>query len=257
MHLAKKLYCDIYNQLRCRKNLYHLRDRRARAWGLGPVLVQAAMVWPEVLPCKPSSILDIGAHRGDVAEELAQLYHPQFIGLIEPLPQMATLLRRRIFAGRQMVFQCALGNRVGTANLNVLASPASSSLLEVMPGCDILFKRSMDKVETVPVPIRTLDDIFDECRLSQLDLLKIDVQGYELEVFAGGSRALAKTRIIVCEVSFFEHYKGQPLFFQIYEFLLGAGFELRCLFNYIYDGQGFPLQCDAVFMNRSLRTVTG
>jgi FkbM family methyltransferase len=252
MSLVKRLYLSFHDQLRVRQNLYQMRDYRAFSPTLSKILLEASKIWPEVLPWKPRTILDIGAHRGTIAEQLAQLYHPRFVGLVEPLPQMAALLQAKPFAPQQKVFSCALGRCDGRAVLNVLASMPSSSLLEVAAGCDVLFHRPMDKTDTIEVPVRTLDGIFSECGLQDLDLLKIDVQGYEIEVFAGGTETLRKTRLIVTEVSFFEHYQGQPLFGEVYNFLHGAGFELRDMFGYIYESQGLPLQCDAVFINRAM-----
>lgn len=254
MNTIKRFYWDVYRQLRIRKNLYHLRDRRAFWPFLSQLLCNAAEIWPEVLPWPPRTILDVGAHRGDIAEQLAELYHPRFIGLVEPLPQMVALLQTKSFAPQQKVFACALGRSEGRGGLNVLASLPSSSLLEINPGCDALFHRPMNKVETIEVAIRTLDSIFDECDLKSLDLLKVDVQGYEIEVFAGGAKTLQKTCLIVTEVSFFEHYKGQPMFGEIYDYLHGIGFELRGTFGYLYDSRGLPLQCDAVFINRAMPT---
>jgi len=254
MNNFKRLYLNIYWQLHVRKNLYHLRDCRALMPILGKTLFEAAKIWPDVLPWKPRTILDVGAHRGEIAEQLAQLYHPEFIGLVEPLPQMAELLQSKSFAPQQKVFACALGRNSGKAVLNVLAHLPSSSLLEVTPGCDVLFHRPMDKMQTVEVPVRTLDGIFAECGLQNLYLLKVDVQGYEIEVFAGGTGTLHQTCLIVTEVSFFEHYKGQPLFGDVYNYLHSLGFELRATFGYLYDAQGLPLQCDAVFINRAMQT---
>lgn len=252
MNIIKRLYLSIYQQLHVRKNLYHLRDRRAFMPILSHTLFEAAKVWPEVLPWKPRTILDAGAYRGDIAEQLAQLYCPRFIGLVEPLPQMAALLQAKSFAPQQKVFACALGRRDGKAVLNVLANLPSSSLLEPTAASEVFFQVPMDKIDTIEVPLRTLDGIFEECGLKDLDLLKIDVQGYEIEVFVGGTETLRKTRLIVTEVSFFEHYKGQPLFGEVYDFLHRAGFELRGMFGYSYDAQDLPLQCDAVFINRAM-----
>ena len=252
MNVLKRAYMGLYRQLRARKNLYHLRDRRTFQLILGRTLFESAVTWPEILPCKPRTILDVGANRGDISAQLAILYRPEFIGLVEPLPQMVELLRAKSFAPRQKIFGCALGRTEGKANLNVLQSLPSSSLLEVAPGCDLLFNRPMDKIDTVEVPMRTLDGIFDECNLDELDLLKVDVQGYEPEVFAGGKRTLRKTRFIVTEVSFFEHYKGQELFGEIYNFMHETGFEMIGTFGYCYDSNNLPLQCDVAFVNREL-----
>jgi FkbM family methyltransferase len=242
----------LFEQLHARGNLLRLADRRA-LWPVNShALMEAARVWPDILPLRPRTIIDVGAHRGAVAEQLSRLYRPAFMGLVEPLPQMAELLRAGRFAPRQKVFDSALGRSEGDARLHILASAPSSSLLDVAPGCDELFGRPMDTVQEIPVRIRTLDDIVAECELDHLDLLKVDVQGYEMEVFAGGEEALQKTRLIVSEVSFFEHYLGQPLFKAVYSHLNDRGFELRAMFGQLYDGQGIPLQCDAVFINRRL-----
>jgi hypothetical protein len=123
--------------------------------------------------------------------------------------------------------------------------------MEVSPGADALFNKPMNEVATIHVPIRTLDSVFADCGLERLDLLKVDVQGYETEVFAGGVDTLRRTRLLVTEVSFFEHYKGQPQFGEVYACLRELGFELRSLFGHSYDGRGLPLQCDAMFVNRA------
>ena len=115
----------------------------------------------------------------------------------------------------------------------------------------------MSKIGTIRVALRTLDEVFGECGLDDLDLLKIDVQGYEIEVLAGGSATLRSTRLLMIEVSFFEHYRGQPLFADVYDFLDRAGFGLINTFGYSYDARGLPLQCDAVFVNRTMPEASG
>ncbi len=246
---AKRQVLRGYDQLQARKNLYHLRDRRSLQLHLSDALLTAAQTWPECLPYSPKTIIDVGAHRGEVAKQFSTLYTPSFIALVEPLPQMVAVLQSLKLAESQRLFPCALGRQPGMARLNVLASLPSSSMLEVTPDSEKLFQRSMERREVLPVPIRTLDSIFDECGLDVLDLLKIDVQGYEMEVFAGGEKTLHNTRLIVTEVSFFQHYENQPLFGELYRFLHGAGFELRSTLGFIYDSDHLPLQCDAVFMN--------
>jgi len=102
---------------------------------------------------------------------------------------------------------------------------------------------------TIRVNIRTLDDIYAECKLQRIDLLKIDVQGYELEVLKGGANALNNTQLVVCEVLFFQHYKNQPMFEDVYLFLKNKGFLMLTMLGWLHDETGRPLQCDAVFVN--------
>lgn len=254
MNVVKRAYMGLYHQVRARKNLYSLRHSRTFAIRLGPTLVQAAELWPEVLPFhwKPQTLLDVGAYRGEIADQLAKLYRLDFAGLVEPLPHMIEVLKSRTFARRQKVFGCALGRTDGVATFHVVTGETPSSILEIAPECDDLLNVPLREEATIQVPMRTLDSIFAECELDDLDLLKVDVQGYEIEVFAGGGDCLRKTRIVVTEVSFFEHYVGQPQFAEVYDFLHSAGFELRSMCQYRYSQTGLPLQCDAVFMNRAM-----
>jgi FkbM family methyltransferase len=72
-----------------------------------------------------------------------------------------------------------------------------------------------------PVSTVRLDDIEIE---GGVDLLKIDIQGAELDVFKGGRRTLQDVLVIQTEVEFIELYQGQPLFAEVDTFLRAQGF---------------------------------
>jgi FkbM family methyltransferase len=250
---SRRLASDLALQVAGRKHLFSvMNDRRAFSLRSERDLMLAAMAWAKVLPFRPESIVDAGAYQGDVSAQLSVLYRPECMVLVEPFADLAQSLEWRNFAPRQRVYNCALGREDGTGMFNVISSRHSSSLLEISKEAGALFNMPMDNVETIEIPVRTLDGIVGESGLDRLDLLKVDVQGYELEVFAGGVVTLNRTRMFVCEVAFFEHYAGQPLFGDIYDFMCDAGFALSDLFGQIYDSHGVPLQADALFINRRL-----
>jgi len=255
MKLYKKLLLNLFKQLQARKNLIHLRDKRAIKPFLGLTLLEAARTWPEYFPWKwkPRTVMDIGAYNGRVAAGLAALYQPDFIGLVEPQPEMIRILGQFSLAPKQKIFPCALGREQGRAKLNRLASAASSTLLEPAAHLESEYRRDMSIFEAIDVEIRTLDDILEECEITNIDLMKIDVEGYELEVFAGGTMALRRTSLIVVEAAFFEAQKGRPLFKDIYEYLAEKGFELIGTHGFSCNPEGLPLHCDAVFINKFLK----
>lgn len=76
-----------------------------------------------------------------------------------------------------------------------------------------------------PVETVSLDQLSD---LGNVDMVKIDVQGGELDVFKGGAKALADTLVIWTEVEFVELYEGQPLFAEVEQFLRSQGFMFHC-----------------------------
>lgn len=76
-----------------------------------------------------------------------------------------------------------------------------------------------------PVNTVSLDELSD---LGSVDMIKIDVQGGELDVFKGGIKALADALVIWTEVEFVELYEGQPLFAEVEQFLRAQGFIFHC-----------------------------
>lgn len=65
----------------------------------------------------------------------------------------------------------------------------------------------------------TLDTFADKYNINDIDFIKIDVQGAELDVFKGGNNALKNVIKIICEVEFVPIYENQPLFGDVCSFL--------------------------------------
>ena len=94
--------------------------------------------------------------------------------------------------------------------------------------------------------ITTLDRIIATESLPQPDLIKLDVQGFEMEVLKGAAATLQRTRWVLGEVSFRVFYEGQVLFSELAGFLATQGFEV-CAFGHSMRS-GVPLaQVDALF----------
>lgn len=90
--------------------------------------------------------------------------------------------------------------------------------------------------ESVPVETARLDDLIHE----RIDLIKLDVQGAELDVLRGAERLLGDVLVIHTEVEFFPMYESQPLFDDLFRFLLDREFEMfdfSRLIRYSYRGQ--------------------
>ena len=79
--------------------------------------------------------------------------------------------------------------------------------------------------DRIDVPVVTLDDVLAET--DDIGLLKIDVQGFELEVLRGAVNCLRRTQAVLLEINYVSHYDGAPEFGEIDDFLSGAGFALR------------------------------
>lgn len=122
----------------------------------------------------------------------------------------------------------ALADSQGTRTLHVAVEPACSSLfaanldaIETFPELDILTPAGRQEIQ-----VRTLDAWARESGVEQIDVLKLDVQGAELEVLRGAQELLQTVRVIETEVSFNSMYLGQALFSDVDAFLRARGFRL-------------------------------
>ena len=204
-----------------------------------------AMELSRELPTEISTIVDVGAHAGLVAEALDFLFRPRRIWVVEPNPAHGPGLEHR-FSGRPQfkVVRSCLGERGGDVMFNVHAFDAASSLYACRPGHLASFGFEEGRT-AISVPMTTLMDMLSG-EPGPVDLLKLDCQGAELSVLKGAGRRLDDVRWIYCEVSMDPIYDGAPLWGEVHEFLRAAGFELRKLGG--FAGSGKSIQwADALY----------
>jgi Methyltransferase FkbM domain len=105
----------------------------------------------------------------------------------------------------------------------------------------------LSEVQQVPAELHRLDDYFATKRLPMPNLLKLDVQGCEMEVLKGAPRALGHAKAIIAEVSFREFYKGQCRFDQVVSYLAERGLFVHAIGQRTVWGK--PLvQADVLFL---------
>lgn len=173
-----------------------------------------------------TSVIDVGASEGQYAVGLRCEGYRGRILSVEPLVSAYTLLARR--CARDDAWEClnvALGREPGVGLMNVAANLVSSSLLPIgarhQSAEPLSTYRSKQEVE-----VRRLDDVARDYGLVDKKVaLKLDVQGYELEVLAGGPQTLDAAVLVDCEVSFAELYAGQPLAGEVLAFMADSGFR--------------------------------
>ena len=199
-----------------------------------------------------TAVVDVGANIGQYASQLRRLGYRGWIYSYEPLPEAFARLQARARSDPQWrVFQVAVGDSADPVTLHIAGNSESSSILDMT-------QRHLDAapisrfVDEVTVPSTTLDSILGELP-DQPTLLKIDTQGYEGRVLAGGAGSLHKIELLEIELSFFEVYVGQPLFRQIDSLLLAADFELVSLAEgeaFFDQRTGELLQLDGIYARR-------
>lgn len=192
-------------------------------------------------------IVDGGAYKGEMTDLFLLQYGSPVIHAFEADPGRAARLRKK-YAGRANVriHPCALGATNSRIPFNVLEAGTLSSALAPRSGPEVFRRPGATVVRRVVVDQVRLDGILD----GGPDILKLDLQGYELEALKGCGHLLEKTGAISCEVGFVERYEGQPLFDEIDRFLTAAGFELLELYEPQGHAGGPLTHADAVYLNR-------
>ena len=176
------------------------------------------------------TLVDVGA-RGGLSCQWDPFKHLITTVLVEPDPAEAAALVEKLKGaglGGVKVIPKGLGARNGTAELNLLRNPECSSILEPNHPWLARFPEAerFTTSKRIPIELSTLDSELAALGVTQCDFLKLDVQGYELEVLAGASAAVRQCLVLEAETSFSEIYQGQPLFAQIDSALRPLGFSM-------------------------------
>jgi FkbM family methyltransferase len=196
----------------------------------------------------PKAILDIGANSGQFARKVRSVLPDCVIHSFEPLSGPFAELKS--WAGRSSDIHChniALGDQAGKALIHTGSYTPASSLMSAAKK----LKRSMPHV--VPdceqeIEVATLDDWFERQDIPRPFVVKMDVQGYEMKVIAGGKNAIAQAAAVLTELSFLELYEGQPLAIDLLLALRECGFEMADIYDVSRDpGSSFGFQFDALF----------
>lgn len=173
-------------------------------------------------------VYDVGAFIGTWSL-LARARLPRAeIHAFEPLPEHGRRFRQlTAHCPGVTLHEVAMGAHPGRADMHVAERSDSSSLL---PLTSLMLQEfDIREREERSVSVVRLDDYISSEGLPAPDLIKLDVQGGELDVLRGGVQCLSRARWILSEVSFKRFYAGQPLFGDVVGFLLDYGFEVCAL----------------------------
>ena len=133
-------------------------------------------------------------------------------------------------------------------HLNLAGNSSSSSLLE-MSAVQIQAAPHSAYIDTERVAITTLDRLREELvRPGDRVYLKIDVQGFELEVIEGAHTVLPQVQVVDVELSLVPLYDGAPRLQDVHDALAASGFVLRSLSPvFVNPEAGQLLQVDGLF----------
>lgn len=175
-------------------------------------------------PLRLTAVVDIGANPIDGDPPYAELLGAGLCSVTGFEPQADALAALRARQGPHELYLPYIIGGGGPGLLHVARASGMTSLLEPDPAALKLFNGfpewgAID--QRLPVETVRLDDVHE---IEHLDLLKIDVQGGELEVFRGGQQRLASAVAVHSEVSFIPLYRSQPTIGDVDQELRRQGF---------------------------------
>jgi len=193
------------------------------------------------------TVIDIGANRGQFALAARHCFPQARIISFEPLPGPAARFER-IFAADDLValHRVAVGPNRQRTTIHISRSDDSSSLLPITTLQNALFPGTAEK-DVAEVIVGPLDEFIGPAEILHSALLKLDVQGYELEALKGCATLIQHFTYVYAECSFVELYAGQALADDVVAWLRERAFRLRGVHNMQYDNSGRAIQGDFLF----------
>lgn len=204
-------------------------------------------------------IFDVGANIGQSVEAYRNRYPGSEIHSFEPNPEAFCQLKAKW--GKQhniFLYPCALNSKSGRFPFHATKVSEAGSLLHPDPKLMQLSLNKKYDFQLIEVDCTTLDRICKEKNISNIDILKLDVQGCELETLKGGINLLKSgaVSLLYVEVNFAETYVDQMKFKDLLCFCDLYGYQLWDISPFLYTRTGRLWYSNSIFLNsKSIQTI--
>ena len=233
-----------------------LNDKILRKFGWGVVLESSTFNTQRNTVIRRLGIdlaLDVGANVGQWASSVRDSGYSGRILSFEPDPRAISILRKNMQSDQDWkLYETALGNETSelvlyqfpemVEGMSSLKRPLNRTKL----GQEIVSAK--DAIHEVLVPVRRLDDLLEDIEFGNKKIhLKIDVQGFEMEVLHGSPCLLEKCSSVEIEMPLVNAYDGAVQFLELSKFLIEIGFMASTIQT---ERWSYPaaLDCDALLI---------
>ncbi|MES2535064.1 MAG: FkbM family methyltransferase [Pseudomonadota bacterium] len=232
-------------------------DRKINPKPITPLRIHPFDALP--LNVNPKWIMDVGANEGHVADAALQTYAGSNIICFEPVKHTFDILKEKLapYTGRTHLYNLALSEENMRGEINITSFHGANSILPQAMFHQVLnpHVREISKEE---IQLIRLDDFASSLPATEIDILKIDVEGYELNVLKGGIDFISNNvDVIIIEISLMrdESWENQGIF-DIFALLNKCGFRLINITDLYYsdragDENMMLIQMDCVFRKKS------
>jgi FkbM family methyltransferase len=195
---------------------------------------------------RPSRIVDIGAYKGEWAEMAGAVFPEASVLMLEAQENKRATLEERKRASRgRLDFRISLLGREARENVEFHQYAQAETAASVLVDHKSAFSHKLT------CRMQVLDDLLRESNFVAPELLKLDVQGYELEVLKGGEQTMASAQAVLMEVSLIDLYQNNPLLHEVTAFMDARGFRAYDICSLMRRPLDDALcQTDIIFLKR-------
>jgi FkbM family methyltransferase len=188
---------------------------------------------------KPSYIIDVGAYVGEWTKEVFKVFPGADYIAVEPLPEKKNILKKEFKNMPVKIYNNLVGDRK-RQDVRFYAMETGSSVFEELTSVE----RRMIHLDMI-----TLDDIAEQENVKGSVVLKLDVQGFELEVLKGAEKLLDHVDIICMEVSFLNYNDGAPLAHEVIQKMHELNYCIYDIPSFTRKDNDYALvQSDIIFL---------
>ena len=190
-------------------------------------------------------IFDVGAHTGETIERFRKLYNKSIIHSFEPQEDSFQKLKKFI-NDKTILNNFALGEKIEIKKFYINKNDSTSGFYKFT---DKMFADHNNYSKDIQ--IKTLDQYVEERNVENIDILKIDVQGYEDNVLKGAIKTLTnKIKILELEIIFIDYYEKKSSFYNLEGIIKPLGFELYTISSPVLDESDDRLKwLDAIYIS--------
>lgn len=233
------------------------RDFRRGVGRIGNYLtadMQGSLAFPSIelalktlrsLGFSPGACVDVGAYHGEWTRLFKSVFPDAAVLMVEAQDSKGPVLQ-------SVALELGPAIRCQTAVLAAREGEAVT-FYEMETGSSLFQENSPYARVSVQKRTRTLDSVLSEHAFPRVDMLKLDVQGAELEVLKGASQALRQAEALLMETSLVPVNAGAPAFAEVIEFVTQRGFRLFDFCSQVRRKDGVLWQTDLLFLQTNSR----
>ena len=195
-------------------------------------------------------IVDAGASIGDTSEKFSSYFTQATVYAFEPYPPFLSILVEKAEKNKNIIVEpFAIGKKCEKNFLNVNNCEDTNSLFEPREETFNVYGPLLSKSGKIEVEIKTIDLWSKEKNVQEIDILKLDLQGGELDALKGAKELFssARIKIVLCEVMFNKCYKNQSNWTEVVSYIENFNLQLFNIYQPFFQ-HGRLIQADLIFI---------